>query len=239
MAFIDATVVTIALPPMQADLDATFQAVQWVVSGYALFLGGLIVVGGGAGDRLGRRRTFVTGTVIFAVASLACALATSVEWLIVARSVQGIGAALLVPQGLAIIAAAYPKTVRGRAIGTWAGASAITTSLGPVLGGFLIDALHWRAIFLINLPLSAAVIVLALRTYLNIGNLRRERTCHPGTLFWRHCIDPVRFARGSGSQPHYAVVAIRKSHFLERKYHDTFSLRRPNGDPFLAAFRPN
>jgi EmrB/QacA subfamily drug resistance transporter len=163
MAFIDATVVTIALPPLQADLDATFQAVQWVVNAYALFLGGLIVVGGGAGDRVGRRRTFVTGTAIFAVASLACALATSVEWLIVARSVQGIGAALLVPQSLAIIAAAYPKTVRGRAIGIWAGASAITTSLGPVLGGFLIDALHWRAIFLINLPLSAAVIVLALR----------------------------------------------------------------------------
>jgi len=147
MAFIDATVVTIALPPLQADLDATFQAVQWVVNAYALFLGGLILVGGGAGDRLGRRRTFVTGTVIFAVASLACALATSVEWLIVARSVQGIGAALLVPQSLAIIAAAYPRTVRGRAIGIWAGASAITTSLGPVLGGFLIDALHWRAIF--------------------------------------------------------------------------------------------
>jgi EmrB/QacA subfamily drug resistance transporter len=163
MAFIDATVVTIALPPLQADLDATFQAVQWVVNAYALFLGGLILVGGGAGDRLGRRRTFVTGTVIFAVASLACALATSVEWLIVARSVQGIGAALLVPQSLAIIAAAYPRTVRGRAIGIWAGASAITTSLGPVLGGFLIDALHWRAIFLINLPLSAAVIILALR----------------------------------------------------------------------------
>src|SRR5262249_29594357 len=162
MAFIDATVVTIALPPLQADLDATFQAVQWVANAYALFLGGLIVVGG-AGDRLGRRRTFVTGTVIFAVASLACALATSIEWLIVARSAQGIGAALLVPQSLAIIAAAYPRTVRGRAIGIWAGASAITTSLGPVLGGFLIDALHWRAIFLINLPLSAAVIVLALR----------------------------------------------------------------------------
>jgi EmrB/QacA subfamily drug resistance transporter len=163
MAFIDATVVTIALPPLQADLDATFQAVQWVVSAYALFLGALILVGGGAGDRLGRRRTFVTGTIVFAAASLACALATSVEWLIVARSVQGIGAALLVPQSLAIIAAAYPRAVRGRAIGIWAGASAITTSLGPPLGGFLIDALHWRAIFLINLPLAAAVVVLTLR----------------------------------------------------------------------------
>ena len=163
MAFIDATVVTIALPPLQADLNATFQAVQWVVNAYALFLGALILVGGGAGDRLGRRRTFVTGTVIFAAASLACAFATSVEWLIVARSVQGIGAALLVPQSLAIIAAAYPRAVRGRAIGIWAGASAITTSLGPPLGGFLIDAFHWRAIFLINLPLAAAVIVLTLR----------------------------------------------------------------------------
>ena len=171
MAFIDATVVTIALPPLQADLNATFQAVQWVVNAYALFLGALILVGGGAGDRLGRRRTFVTGTVIFAAASLACAFATSVEWLIVARSVQGIGAALLVPQSLAIIAAAYPRAVRGRAIGIWAGASAITTSLGPPLGGFLIDAFHWRAIFLINLPLAAAVIVLRFVTFPRAGTI--------------------------------------------------------------------
>src|SRR4029453_9037928 len=116
MAFIDATVVMIALPSLQADLDATFEAVQWVANAYALYLGGLILVGGGAGDRLGRRRTFVTGAGIFGRGGLPCALGASVEWLIGARSVQGIGAALLVPQSLAIIAAAYPRTVRGRAI---------------------------------------------------------------------------------------------------------------------------
>lgn len=163
MAFIDATIVTIALPSLQADLDANFLALQWVVNAYALSLGGLILVGGGAGDRFGRRRVFVIGIAIFALASLACAVAPTVEALIVARGIQGIGAALLVPQSLAIIAAAFPKAVRGRAIGIWAGASALTTALGPPLGGFLIDALDWRSVFWINLPLSAAAIWLALR----------------------------------------------------------------------------
>ena len=163
MAFIDATIVTIALPSLQADLNTSFQALQWVVNAYALLLGGLILVGGGAGDRFGHRRVFVIGVVNFALASLGCALAPTVEALIIARGIQGIGAALLVPQSLAIIAAAYPKNVRGRAIGIWAGASAITTTLGPPLGGFLIDTLDWRAAFWINLPLSAAAIWLALR----------------------------------------------------------------------------
>ncbi|RMB07776.1 MFS transporter [Eilatimonas milleporae] len=160
MAFIDGSIVTIALPAMQTDLAAGFDDMQWVVNAYALLLGSLILVGGGMGDRFGRRRVFVA---VFALASLACALAPSTTALIAARGAQGVGAALLVPQSLAIIAAAFPRDARGHAIGIWAGASALTTALGPPLGGFLIDALDWRSVFWINLPLSAVSIWLALR----------------------------------------------------------------------------
>jgi EmrB/QacA subfamily drug resistance transporter len=161
MAFIDGSVVTIALPVIQTEFAARFQALQWVVNAYTLMLGALILVGGALGDRVGRRRVFVVGIAIFAAASLTCALAASVKMLIAARAVQGLGAALLVPQSLAIIAASFPRAVRGRAIGVWAAASAITTSLGPPLGGFVIDTWSWRAAFLINLPLSAAALLLA------------------------------------------------------------------------------
>ncbi|MCZ6764280.1 MAG: MFS transporter, partial [Alphaproteobacteria bacterium] len=180
MAFIDGSAVTIALPAMQVDFAASFSSLQWVVNAYALMLGGLILVGGGIGDRFGRRRVFTAGIVVFALASLSCAGAPTVGALIVARGVQGIGAALLVPQSLAIIAGAFPKEVRGRAIGIWAGASAITTALGPTLSGFLIDTLDWRAVFWINLPLSAAAVWLALR-YIPES---RDKTVS-GPLDWR------------------------------------------------------
>jgi EmrB/QacA subfamily drug resistance transporter len=163
MAFIDGSVVTIALPVLQRDLGAGLAELQWVVNGYTLFLGALILIGGAAGDRLGRRRVFVWGIAVFAAASLACALAPGAPALIAARAVQGVGAALMVPQSLAIIAASFPAEVRGRAIGTWAGASAITTALGPAVGGLLIDTLGWRSAFWINLPLSVAAVWLALR----------------------------------------------------------------------------
>jgi EmrB/QacA subfamily drug resistance transporter len=158
MAFIDGSIVTIALPALQEDLDAGFASLQWVVNAYALLLGALILVGGGAGDRFGRRRVFTVGLALFGLASIGCAAAPSIQWLILARGIQGIGAALLVPQSLAIIAAAFPRDVRGRAIGLWAGASAMTTALGPPLGGILIDALGWRSVFWINLPLCAAAL---------------------------------------------------------------------------------
>ena len=135
MAFIDGSVVSIALPVLQGELGAGLAALQWVVNGYTLFLGALILVGGAAGDRFGRLRLFLFGTVAFALASAACALAPGVGWLIAARAAQGIGAALMVPQSLAIISAAFPPELRGRAIGTWAGASAVTTALGPAVGG--------------------------------------------------------------------------------------------------------
>ncbi|HWT30038.1 MAG TPA: MFS transporter, partial [Propylenella sp.] len=163
MAFIDGTVVTIALPAIQETLRAGFGQLQWVVNGYTLMLGALLLIGGSLGDRLGRRRVFLSGIALFAAASIACALAANAAVLIGARAVQGVGAALLVPQSLAILSASFPREVRGRAIGTWAAASAITTALGPPLGGFLIDLLSWRAAFWINLPLSAAALWLTWR----------------------------------------------------------------------------
>ena len=163
MAFIDGTVVHIALPAIQDELGARFADLQWVVNGYTLMLGALILAGGALGDQLGRRRLFLAGIAVFAVASLGCAVAPSVAWLTAARVVQGTGAALMVPQSLAIIAATFPRSSRGRAIGLWAGASALTTALGPVLGGVLIDIASWRWAFAINLPLAVLAIVLSLR----------------------------------------------------------------------------
>jgi EmrB/QacA subfamily drug resistance transporter len=163
MAFIDSTVVGIAVPAIQKDLAADIVAMQWVANGYLLMLGALILVGGGLGDRIGRRRVFLIGIVAFTVASLLCALAPNAALLIAARMIQGVGAALLVPQSLAIISANFPKDIRGKAIGTWAAASAVTTALGPPIGGFLIDLLSWRAAFWINLPLAAIALFLTWR----------------------------------------------------------------------------
>ena len=163
MAFIDSTVVGIAVPAIQKDLAADIVAMQWVANGYLLMLGALILVGGGLGDRIGRRRVFLIGIVAFTAASLLSALAPSAALLIAARMIQGVGAALLVPQSLAIISANFPKDIRGKAIGTWAAASAVTTALGPPIGGLLIDLLSWRAAFWINLPLAAIALALTWR----------------------------------------------------------------------------
>jgi EmrB/QacA subfamily drug resistance transporter len=163
MTFIDLTVVNVALPALQADLDATITDVQWVVEAYALFMGALILVGGAMGDQLGRKRVFLFGVVAFSSASVLCGLATSPRLLIIARALQGIGAAFLVPGSLAIISATFSDAERGRAIGTWSGFSAITTAIGPVIGGWLIQHVSWRAAFFLNVPLAAIVVVLSLR----------------------------------------------------------------------------
>ena len=163
MAFIDGTVVNVALPALQQQLNASLVDVQWVIEAYALFLAALLLVGGAAGDRFGRRRVFLLGVALFAISSLGCGLAGSVRELVLARALQGIGGALLVPGSLAIISASFAEHDRGKAIGTWSGATAITAALGPVLGGWLIDHVSWRAVFFINLPLAAAVIAIALR----------------------------------------------------------------------------
>src|SRR2546427_1852808 len=163
MTFIDATVVNVALPALQADLHATITDVQWVVEAYALFLGALILVGGSMGDQFGRKRVFLFGVMSFTVASILCGLATSPRLLIAGRALQGIGAAFLVPGSLAIISATFDDAERGRAIGTWSGFSAITTAIGPVTGGWLVEHVSWRAVFFLNVPLAVMVLVLSLR----------------------------------------------------------------------------
>jgi EmrB/QacA subfamily drug resistance transporter len=162
MAFVDGSVVNVALPAMQANLNASIAGMQWVVNGYALLLAALILVGGSAGDRFGRRRIFLLGIGLFTLASIGCGLALDTAQLITARAVQGIGGAMLVPSSLAIISATFDSRERGRAIGAWAGFSAITAALGPVLGGWLTDAFSWRAIFFINVPLALLAVFITL-----------------------------------------------------------------------------
>jgi EmrB/QacA subfamily drug resistance transporter len=162
MAFIDSTVVNVALPAIQANFHTTVVSVQWVVESYGLFLGALILVGGSLGDLFGRRLVFLAGVAIFAAASAGCGTASTIDRLILARSIQGVGAALLVPGSLAMISASFNETTRGRAIGTWSGFTAITTAIGPVLGGWMLAHTSWRWAFFINLPLAAVVMVISL-----------------------------------------------------------------------------
>jgi EmrB/QacA subfamily drug resistance transporter len=163
LAFIDATVVNVALPALQSSLHATVVDVQWVVESYGLLLAALILVGGSLGDLWGRRLMFLVGVVVFALASGACGMALTVSQLIIARCVLGVGAAFLVPGSLSIISATFDEKTRGQAIGTWSGFTAITMAIGPVLGGWLIQHASWRWAFLVNLPLAAGVIVISLR----------------------------------------------------------------------------
>jgi EmrB/QacA subfamily drug resistance transporter len=161
MAFLDATVVNIALPAIGDDLDAGLTGLQWTVNAYTLALAGLLLLGGSLGDRYGRRRIFVVGAVWFAAASLVCGLAPTSELLIAARALQGAGAALLTPGSLALIEASFHRDDRGAAVGAWSGLGGIAGAAGPFLGGWLVQAVSWRLIFLINLPIAAAVVWVA------------------------------------------------------------------------------
>jgi EmrB/QacA subfamily drug resistance transporter len=163
MVFIDGTVVNVALPALQRALGATLADAQWIVEAYELMLAALLLVGGAAGDRFGRRRVFAIGVAVFTIASVACGLSGRVGALIAGRSLQGVGGALLVPGSLALLSASFDPERRGRAIGIWSGFTAITAALGPVVGGFLIDHGSWRYAFFINVPLALAVLVLTFR----------------------------------------------------------------------------
>jgi len=160
MVFIDGTVVNVALPALQTSLNATVTDVQWVIEAYTLLLAALLLLGGSLGDRYGRKKIYAIGVVLFALASIWCGLAPNIQQLIIARGVQGVGGALLVPGSLAIISATFNEAERGQAIGTWSGATAITTALGPLLGGWLIEHVSWRAVFFLNVPVALAVIAL-------------------------------------------------------------------------------
>ena len=161
LAFVDGSVVNVGLPEIGRSLGADSEALQWVVNGYLLPLSALLLLGGAAGDRFGRRRLLIIGVSLFALASLGCAVAPGLAGLLAARALQGVGAAMLMPNSLAILGAAFGGEARGRAIGVWAATGAAMGAAGPVLGGWLIDLGSWRAIFLINLPLAAAAIALA------------------------------------------------------------------------------
>jgi EmrB/QacA subfamily drug resistance transporter len=179
MAFIDSTVVNVALPALQNNFGASLVGVQWVVESYGLTLAALILVGGSMGDLFGRRRMFLLGVAVFATASIVCGLASSIQELIAARAVQGIGAAFLVPGSLALISASFAESERGRAIGTWSGSTAITTAIGPVMGGWLIEHLSWRWAFFINVPLAVAVVVISLWC------VPESRSAQHGEIDWR------------------------------------------------------
>src|SRR5262245_5058682 len=162
LAFIDGTVVNLALPALQTELKATVVDAQWIVEAYAVLLAALMLVGGTLGDIYGRKRIYLTGIVIFAASSAWCGLAPNVRQLIWARALQGIGASLLVPGSLAIISASFREHDRGKAIGTWSGFTSMTAAVGPVLGGFLIQHVSWRWAFFINVPLAAIVLGLTI-----------------------------------------------------------------------------
>jgi EmrB/QacA subfamily drug resistance transporter len=178
LAFIDSSAVTLTLPVMQRQLGGDIAAAQWIMNAYALMLGALVLAGGAAADRYGRKRVFIAGVVVFTVASLACGLAPSLGALIAARAVQGAGAALLTPASLALLGATFDDKGRGQAVGIWAGASGLTSAVGPVLGGWLTEAVSWRAVFLINLPVAAVAVLLI------AAGARESRGGRSGPVDW-------------------------------------------------------
>jgi EmrB/QacA subfamily drug resistance transporter len=178
LAFIDASAVNLALPVIQQRLGGGFEAAQWIMNAYALMLGALVLAGGAAADRYGRKRVFAVGVAIFTLASAGCGLAPSLTVLVAARLLQGIGAALLTPASLALLGAAYDARGRGQAVGVWAGASGLTSAVGPVLGGWLTQAISWRAVFFINLPVAA------LAVWLVWVNAKESKGARLGPVDW-------------------------------------------------------
>lgn len=214
LSFIDGSVVNVALPAIGHDLRADLATIQWVVNGYMLTLASLILIGGAAGDVFGRRRIFLIGLVGFALASIACGLAPRASWLIAARLVQGAAAALLVPASLAIIGSAYTGSERGPAVGTWAAAGALTTALGPVLGGWLVDTIGWRAIFFINVPVAALAIALAFRLPADRGLAQDRPLDWPGALCAIAALGLLSYgliALGEGTHGAAGIAAIAAS----------------------------
>ncbi|GAA1149275.1 MFS transporter [Kribbella jejuensis] len=163
MAFLDGTVVNVALPAMGRDLDAGMAGLQWIVNGYMLMLASLVLLSGSLGDRLGRRRTFVVGVIWFAAASVVCAFAPNLEVMIAGRVLQGIGGALLTPGSLAILQTTFQHSDRGKAVGTWSGLTSVAAAVGPFVGGTLVDSGYWQLIFLINAPIALVTVLVTLR----------------------------------------------------------------------------
>ena len=178
LAFIDSSAVNLTLPVIQQSLGGGLQTAQWIMNAYALMLGALVLAGGAAADRYGRKRVFVAGVLLFTLASAACGLAPNLSSLVAARAVQGVGAALLTPASLALLGAAYDAKGRGQAVGIWAGASGLTSAVGPVLGGWLTQVISWRAVFFINLPVAAVAV------WLVLANARESKGARSGPVDW-------------------------------------------------------
>jgi EmrB/QacA subfamily drug resistance transporter len=220
MAFIDGTVVNVALPALQSSLHATIADVQWIVEAYALFLAALLLTGGSLGDLYNRRKVYITGVILFAAASACCGFAGTVRELIIARSLQGIGAALLVPGSLALISVSFPASQRGRAIGTWSGFTAITAAVGPVLGGWFVQNLSWRWVFLINVPIAAVVVALvALRVPENPSPQRGSAPDWAGALLTTLGLAGVVYAflESSPFAGAFGVVALSSFLWVESR----------------------
>jgi EmrB/QacA subfamily drug resistance transporter len=209
VSFLDATVVNVALPTIGQELHATVAQLQWIVNAYTLTLAGLILLGGSLGDRYGRRRVFVIGVIWFAVASALCAAAVNVQMLIAARALEGIGGALLVPGSLAIIQASYVKMDRPKAVGAWSGLGGIAGAIGPFLGGWLVSAAGWRWVFLINLPLAAIVVAVAVR---HVPETRDEtaqgRFDVRGAVLAALALAGITYALTEAPQPGVSRVAV-------------------------------
>lgn len=205
LGFIDGTIVAIIAPAIRADLSLSLVGLSWVVNGYTLVLTAFILVGGSAGDVYGRRKVFGLGIAIFALASLACAIAFSGGQLITARLVQGFGAALMVPSSLALIATYYPREERGRAVGIWAAASGVSAAIGPLLGGAMVDAFGWRSTFYINLPLAAVTLWLLFARVPDDADLASQKVLDwPGAVLASLALGLIAFAltlMGEGSDP--------------------------------------
>ncbi|MET7669023.1 MFS transporter [Micromonospora luteifusca] len=180
MVFLDTTVVNVALPKLGQDLGANVSDLQWTINGYLLMLAAFVLLGGALGDRFGRRRIFLIGVVWFTAASVLCGLAQGTGWLIAARFIQGAGGSLLTPGSLSVLQASFHPDDRGRAIGAWAGLSGVSTALGPFIGGWLIDALSWRWIFFLNLPIAVLVVLAAMRWVPESRDESASRTAGPG-----------------------------------------------------------
>lgn len=222
LAFIEGSVVNLALPAMQSDFGASSAGLQWVINAYLLVLGAFMLTGGSLGDRYGLRRIFMTGTAIFGIAVTACGFAPSLALLTLARLVQGFGGALLVPASLALIARHFDAGERGRAIGTWAGASALTTALGPVLGGWLVDVWGWRAVFLLMAPLAALTFAIAWQRVPRSPPAGGTRLDYPGALLLAAALGLLISALVGASAPPWryaslAAAAIAGTAFVMRE----------------------
>ena len=200
LAFIDSSVVNIAMPAIQADLGVGTAQIQWVVNAYLLLLGSLVLVGGAMGDRYGRRRMFVAGIVIFTLASVLCGFAPRSGFLIAARALQGLGAAMLMPNSLAILGSTFDDDERGAAIGAWAGFGALTAATGPVFGGWLVDAISWRAIFFLNVPFAALAMWLTFAAVPESRDSAAKGIDWRGALLVATCLGALSFGLTQASE---------------------------------------